>query len=213
MARGASIPDLGAGPPSKACPSPAVKFALTNATCAFDDCSWSRYHKLWRISVIPLVVGFLFRIDTRYPNAHGTWHRAAGRLRSQLHWQLPPLVSAVVLPIKSSRRICTRNSCVRNARNVASALCPPPDRSRKPLLFVMELLQSPENGHANERDPRQNRSRQRKIETIGDSGDAPSTPLRTGFTTTRDAATSLEPSYASLIHRKRLTMAQNRTAI
>ena len=46
VARVASIPDLGALPPSQACPRPAVKFALTNATSAFDDLSQSRYEKL-----------------------------------------------------------------------------------------------------------------------------------------------------------------------
>jgi hypothetical protein len=164
--------------PSRACPRPAVKFALTNATSAFDDLSRPRYQKLWRISVIPLDVGFLFRIDTRYPNVHGTWHRAAGRQRSQRHWQLLPLVSAVVLPIKSSRRTCTRSSCVKNARNVASALRPLPNSA---VLFVMELLQSLGKAHANERrQPRRNPSQQRKIDlpshasawqTIGDPGD------------------------------------------
>jgi hypothetical protein len=61
----ASIPDLGARPPSQACPRPAVKFALTNATSAFDDLSQSRYDKLWRISVLLMVVSFLFRIAIR----------------------------------------------------------------------------------------------------------------------------------------------------
>src|SRR6266581_9121419 len=74
-----------------------------------------------------------------------------------------------------------RSSCVRNARNVASAMRPLPNRSRKPVLFVTELLQSLGNGRANESELRRNRSRQRKIDlpshvasawqAIGDSGD------------------------------------------
>src|SRR5213593_1991230 len=52
VARVASIADLGARPPSQACPRPAVKFALTNATSAFDDFSQSRYHNVWRISFL-----------------------------------------------------------------------------------------------------------------------------------------------------------------
>jgi hypothetical protein len=67
------------------------------------------------------------------------------------------------LPIKSSRLTCTRSNCVRNARNVASAMRPLPNRSRKTVLFVTELLQSLGNGHANAREPRRNRSQQRKI--------------------------------------------------
>ena len=68
------------------------------------------------------------------------------------------------MPIKSTRPICTRSSCVRNARNVASALRPLPKRSRKPVLFVTEPLQSLGNGQANERKSRRNRSEQRKID-------------------------------------------------
>src|SRR5207247_5363281 len=147
-----------------ACPRPAVKFALTNATCAFDDSSQPRYEKVWRISVLRVVVSFLFRIAIPCLNAHGIWCLVAGRQKLQRHWQLPPLVSAVVLPIKSTRPICTRSSCVRNARNGANALRPLPNRSRKSVLFVTELLQSLGNGHANERRPRRNRNQQRKID-------------------------------------------------
>ncbi len=153
----ASIPDLAARPPSQACPRPAVKFALTNATSAFDDLSQSRYGKLWRISVLLTVVSFLFRIAIRWINAHGIWCLVAGQQKLQRHWQLPPLVSAVALPIKSSRATCTRSSCVTNARNVGGALRPLPNRSRESVLFVMELLQSLGNGHANERRPGRNR--------------------------------------------------------
>src|SRR5947208_3503839 len=70
---------------------------------------------------------------------------------------------------------------------------PLPNRSRKYVLFVTELLQSLANGHANERQPRRNRSQQSKIDlpshtasawqAIGDSRNTPSTPLRTGVTT------------------------------
>ena len=79
LARVASIPDLGARPPSQACPRPSVKFALTNATSAFDDLSQSRYDKLWRISVLRVVVSFLFRIAIRCRNARGIWYLVAGR--------------------------------------------------------------------------------------------------------------------------------------
>src|SRR6266700_6736733 len=122
--RVASIPRLGARPPSQACPRPTVKVALTNATSPFDDLSQPRYDKIWRISVLRVVVSFLFRIAIRCLNAHGIWYLVAGQQKLQRHWQLPPLVLAVVLPIKSSRLICTRSSCVRSARNVASALRP-----------------------------------------------------------------------------------------
>jgi len=79
VARVASIPDLGARPPSQACPRPAVKFALTNATFAFDDLSRPRYDKLWRISVLRVVVSFLFRTAILCLNAHGIWCLVAGR--------------------------------------------------------------------------------------------------------------------------------------
>jgi len=77
VARAASIPDLGARLPSQVCPRPAVKFALTNATFAFDDFNQPRYHKLWRISVLRVVVSFLFRIAIRCLNAHGIWYLGA----------------------------------------------------------------------------------------------------------------------------------------
>jgi hypothetical protein len=161
VARVGSIPDLGARPPSQACPRPAVKFALTNATSAFDDFSWSPYHKLWRISVLPLIVSFLFRIAIRWINAHGISCLGAGQQKLQRRWQLPLLVSAVVLPIKSSRPTCTKSS---SARNVASAPRPLPNKSTKSVLFVTEPLQRLGNGHVNARQPRPNRSQQRKIE-------------------------------------------------
>src|SRR6266508_1919356 len=62
------------------------------ATSAFDDLSQSRYDKLWRISVLHLIVSFLFRIAIRWINAHGIWCLVAGRQKLQRHWQLPPLV-------------------------------------------------------------------------------------------------------------------------
>src|SRR5436190_6347053 len=90
---------------------------------------------------------------------------------------------------------------------------PLPNRSRKPVLFVTELLQSLGNGRANEREPPRNRSEQGKIDlpshtasawqAIGDSGDTECHAR---------AATPLEPSYASLIHRKRLTMRRESAA-
>src|SRR5439155_22263497 len=142
------------------------------ATSAFDDLGRPRYDKLWRISVLRVVVSFLFRIAICCLNAHGIWYLVAGQQKLQRHWQLPPLVLAVVLPIKSSGLICTRSSCVRNARNGVSAMRPLPNRSRKPVLFVKEPLKRLGNGRANEREPRRNRSQQRKI-------DLPS-PLRHG---------------------------------
>jgi hypothetical protein len=135
----------------------------SGATSAFDDFGRPRYEKLWRTSVLRLVVSLLFRIPILYLNARGIWYLVAGQQKLRGHWQLPLLVSAVVLPIKSSRPICTRSSCAKNARNVASAQRPFPNRSRKSLLFVSELLQSLGNGHANEGRPRRNRSQQRKI--------------------------------------------------
>ena len=87
----------------------------------------------------------------------------------QRHWPLPPLVWAVVLPIKSTRPICTRSSCVKNAKHVARALRPLPNRSIKSVLFVTELLQSLGNGHANRRAPRPNRF-QPRINTAERSG-------------------------------------------
>jgi len=163
VARVASIPDLGARPPSQASPRPAVKFALTNATSVFDDVNRPRYHKLCPISVLRMVVSFLFRIAIRWINALGIWCLVAGRQKLQRHWQLPPLVSVAVLPIKSSRPICTRSSYARNAKNVAGALHRLPNRSRKSVLFVTGLLQSLGNGQANERKPQRSRSQQRKI--------------------------------------------------
>ncbi|PYJ68349.1 MAG: hypothetical protein DME76_12565, partial [Verrucomicrobia bacterium] len=73
-----------------------------------------------------------------------------------------------------------KSSYVRNAGNVVSTMPPLPNRRRKSLLFVRELLQSLGNGHANEREPRRNRRQQHKIDlpshtasawqAIGDSG-------------------------------------------
>ena len=51
----------------------------SGATSAFDDFSQSRYEKLWPISVVRLVVSFLFRIPILCLNAHGIWYLVAGR--------------------------------------------------------------------------------------------------------------------------------------
>ena len=48
-------------------------------TSAFDDFSQSRYDKLWRISVLHLIVSFLFRITIRWINARGIWYLVAGQ--------------------------------------------------------------------------------------------------------------------------------------
>src|SRR6266567_1841773 len=110
------------GAQAKARLSTVIDLGTTVATSAFDDLSRSRYDKIWRINVLRVVVSFLFRIAIRWINAHGIWYLGAGRQKLQRHWPLPPLVWVVVLPIKSKRLICTRSSCVKNARNVARAL-------------------------------------------------------------------------------------------
>src|SRR5438093_12525620 len=74
----ASISDLGARPSSQTCPRPAVKFALTNATFAFDDSSLPRYDKVWRISVLRVVVSFLFRIAILCLNSYWIWFLVSG---------------------------------------------------------------------------------------------------------------------------------------
>ena len=51
--------------------------ALTKATSAFDESSRPRYDKLWRISVIRVIVSFLFRIAIRWINARGIWYLVA----------------------------------------------------------------------------------------------------------------------------------------
>src|SRR5213594_3801385 len=104
--------------------------------------------------------GCEFSLPDSYPLPKCPWHMVPGRgpVKLQRHWPLPPLVSAVVLPIKSTRLICTRSSCIRNAINGASAMRPLPNRSRKPVLFVTELLQKLGNTHADEKQPRPNRS-------------------------------------------------------
>ena len=46
-------------------------------TSAFDDLSRQRYDKLWRISVIRVVLSFLFRIAIRWINVRGIWYLVA----------------------------------------------------------------------------------------------------------------------------------------
>jgi hypothetical protein len=46
---------------------------------AFDDFSRPQYDKLCLISVLRLVVGFLFRIPILCLNAHGIWYLVAGQ--------------------------------------------------------------------------------------------------------------------------------------
>jgi len=85
-------------------------------------------------------VSFLFR---NLSSAKCPWHMGpvAGPVKLQRHWQLPPLGFGVVLPIKSTRPICTRNSCVKNVgsrhRDAAGS-----EQEQKVAVFVMELLQS-----------------------------------------------------------------------
>ena len=48
-------------------------------TSAFDDFSWQPYDKVWRISVLRVVVSFLFRIPILWINARGIWYLVAVR--------------------------------------------------------------------------------------------------------------------------------------
>ena len=48
------------------------------ATSAFDDLGRPRYDKLWRISVLRVVVSFLFRTAILCLNALGIWCLVAG---------------------------------------------------------------------------------------------------------------------------------------
>ena len=48
------------------------------APSAFDDSSQPRYDKIWRISVLRVVVSFRFRTAIRWINAHGIWCLVAG---------------------------------------------------------------------------------------------------------------------------------------
>ena len=48
-------------------------------TSAFDDFGRQQYDKLWRISVLRLIVSFLFRITIRWINARGIWYLVAGQ--------------------------------------------------------------------------------------------------------------------------------------
>ena len=48
-------------------------------TSAFDAFGWQQYDKLWRISVLHLIVSFLFRITIRWINARGIWCLVAGQ--------------------------------------------------------------------------------------------------------------------------------------
>ena len=49
----------------------------SGATSAFDDSNWPPYDNLWRISVLRVVVSFLFRIPILCLNAHGIWYLVA----------------------------------------------------------------------------------------------------------------------------------------
>ena len=47
-------------------------------TSAFDDFGGQQYDKLWRISVLRVIVSFLFRITILWINARGIWCLVAG---------------------------------------------------------------------------------------------------------------------------------------
>jgi hypothetical protein len=46
---------------------------------AFDDFGGQQYDKVWRTSVLRVIVSFLFRITIRWINARGTWCLVAGQ--------------------------------------------------------------------------------------------------------------------------------------
>ena len=48
-------------------------------TSAFDDFGGQQYDKVWRISVLRVIVSFLFRITIRWINARGIWCLVAGQ--------------------------------------------------------------------------------------------------------------------------------------
>ena len=48
-------------------------------TSAFDDFGGQQYDKVWRTSVLRVIVSFLFRITIRWINARGIWYLVAGQ--------------------------------------------------------------------------------------------------------------------------------------
>jgi hypothetical protein len=56
-----------------------TRYPVIRVTSAFDDFSWQPYDKLWRISVLRVVVSFLFRIRILWINARGIWYLVVGR--------------------------------------------------------------------------------------------------------------------------------------
>ena len=46
---------------------------------AFDDFGGQQYDKVWRTSVLRVIVSFLFRITIRWINARGIWYLVAGQ--------------------------------------------------------------------------------------------------------------------------------------
>jgi len=121
--------------------------------------------------------GCRFYLPDKYPldNVHAP---GQGQLRSQLYLQLLLPVWAAVLLIRSLGLIRARRSCAGNTKTVASviAMRPRPNRSRKPLRFARERLQSLGNGHANERELKNNRSGKQEGGISAETADATATP-------------------------------------
>jgi len=128
-------------------------------------------------------------------------------------WRSPLLVSAAEWRTRNSGPTCARSSCVSNARTVASAMRLLPNRSRKPLLFVGELLQSLGNAHVNERAPGRNRRRRRKIAPFARRGAQVSATFGAvrarGFPHAYAREAILKTKAVGFIHHKRL-MIDNR---
>ena len=110
--------------------------------------------------------GCEFSLPDSYPLPKCPWHMVPGRGPAKIAAALAVAAAGLGggFAYKKYKTYLHEKQLRKERKERRKRDAPLPNRSRKSVPFVMELLQSLGNRHANERQPRRNRSQQSKID-------------------------------------------------
>jgi len=112
--------------------------------------------------------GCEFSLPDSYPLPKCPWHMVPGRGSAKIAAALAVAAAGLGggFAYKKYKTYLHEKQLRKERKERRKRDAPLPNRSRKSVLFVTELLQSLGNGQANERAPRQSRSQQSKIRCV-----------------------------------------------